>query len=189
MAELQGNPDSVVSSFTREQRGIYQAAPEVTISNSGPPQGSVFDSLMSSINAIETEFKGKDASGEARSFLEAILKCTRKGTRGKDAFADLLKLMREYVDEKNSEVRLSKTSSSENFDTVVIGAKIFDICFKIREAYLSKNTAAYENYKQDRGPFLNTLKTPATDTGKAKDPKFVKNFSAVEEWEKANLIK
>ena len=167
--------------FIKRQCSIYRNAPDPSVDNTGFPEGTVFHSMESSVNAIEA----KGASEEACSFLGAILMCTRKGTQGKTTFPDLLATIRTFMVEKNSELRHAKEQTTGKFEEGIMEAKIIDISFKIRETH--KDTAKLSGYKEERKMYVDALSRAYEGSPKNKQSKFLKDFSAVEDWEKNNL--
>ena len=170
-----------VDNFIEKQRSAYRDAPDPSVNNTGFPANTVFLSMESSVNAIEAS----GASEEACSFLEAILKSTRKGTQGKTTFPDLLTAMRTFMAEKNSELRHAKEQTTGKFQEGIMEAKIIDISFKIRET--REDTANLNGYKIERKMYVDALNKSYADCPKNKQSRFLGAFGAVQEWERNNL--
>ena len=172
-----------VNDFVKGQRSVYRRLADPCVGDIGFPEGTVIFSLDLAVKDFATR-AGNAAPEDVCSFLAAALNCTRKGSMGKTTLPDLLGVMQTYMEEKNSEIRLSKDSQNEGFDRAIMEVKILDISFRMWSAHADSDSNARKGLKQDRDMYVDTLGKTYKESSKTKESRFLKKFVAVEEWEK-----
>ena len=177
--------EKLVDEFISTQRNVYRNDPGPSVDNIGFPQGSVFSCLDTSVKTLAGRAEKTSQEAEVCNFLKAALNCTRKGDGHKNTLPDLLNVIKDYMTDKNREVRYETNSQNGDFERAIIEAKILDISFRMLQAHANKDTESFARLKQERGMYVEALKSH-TESNKSKESKFLKGLAGVETWENKN---